>query len=111
MIYKIKTNYYTEHNIRYVFINGSACTQIAGVYKTLQQQLSIPDYFGNNLDALEEVLSDLEWIPEAKIKIIIANHADLLSKDKAKRNDLLDILNSAGNKKLEMIYLGVEGEI
>jgi RNAse (barnase) inhibitor barstar len=75
-------------------------------YDTLQQQLSLPGYFGKNLDALEEVLDDLEWIKEKNIKIIISGLASLLQNDLAKKQNFLDILHAAGNKKIEIIYLG-----
>jgi RNAse (barnase) inhibitor barstar len=54
--------FYSENDIRYVFIDGPACLTLADCYQSLQQQLSIPDYFGKNLDALDEVLSDLDWL-------------------------------------------------
>ena len=101
----ISYSFFVENNIRYVFIDGNVCKSIDQCYASLKQQLSLPDYFGNNLDALDEVLSDLEWIHEKKIKIIILNSAGLLAKDISKRNDFLDVLNSAENEKLEIIYL------
>ena len=104
----ISYSFFVENNIRYVFIDGNVCKSIDQCYASLKQQLSLPDYFGNNLDALDEVLSDLEWIHEKKIKIIILNSAGLLAKDISKRNDFLDVLNSAENEKLEIIYLGNE---
>ena len=67
-IINLQKSYYTENNIRYIFIDGNTCKKINSCYTTLQQQLSLPLYFGNNLDALEEVLSDLDWITEYKVK-------------------------------------------
>lgn len=98
--------YFSENNIRYVFIDGTFCKKINDCYATLQLQLSLPDYFGNNLDALEEVLSDLEWINERKVKIIILNQSELLLNDVNKKESFLDILNSCSNQKIEIIYLG-----
>lgn len=97
--------YYSENNIRYVFIDGRSCKQIDDCYATLQKQLSLPDYFGNNLDALEEVLDDLDWIGEEKIKIIILNSFELLVNEADKRESFLDILNACENEKVEIIYL------
>ena len=108
VILNVPVSYYTENNIRYVFVDGNACKHIENCYSTLQQQLSIPDYFGNNLDALEEVLADLDWIKEEKIKIIISNSSSLLANDPAKKKGFLDILNSCENEKMEIIYLGKE---
>ncbi|HET7118059.1 MAG TPA: barstar family protein [Hanamia sp.] len=102
---QVSSSYFVENNTRYVFIDGNVCKFIDQCYATLKQQLSLPDYFGNNLDALEEVLSDLDWINEEKIKIIILNSNELLTKDISKKKDLLEIFNSSENKKLEIIYL------
>lgn len=107
-ISNIPKSYFSESNIRYVFIDGTVCKQIDDCYKTLQLQLSLPDYFGNNLDALEEVLSDLEWIDEAKVRIIILNQTGLLLNDANKKEIFLDILNSCSNEKIEIIYLGTD---
>ncbi len=105
-ISNIPMSYFSENNIRYVFIDGTVCKKIDDCYKTLQMQLSLPDYFGNNLDALEEVLSDLDWIREEKIKIIILNPSELLANEADKKESFLDIINSCENEKLEIVYLG-----
>lgn len=98
--------FYTDNNIRYVFIDGHACGSFERCYSVLQQQLSIPGYFGNNLDALEEVLEDLDWIKQEKIKIIIANEDAVLMHQPVKRNVFFDVLHAAVNNKIEIIYLG-----
>ncbi len=102
------SSYFAEKNIRYVFIDGTVCKSIEQCYDTLKQQLSLPGYFGNNLDALEEVLSDLDWIKEEKIKIIILNPSELLAKVISKKNAFLEILNTCENEKLEIIYIDKE---
>lgn len=104
-LFNAPESYYKENNTRYVFIDGNTCKEINSCYKSLQQQLSLPDYFGKNLDALEEMMSDLDWIKEDKVKIIILNEAGLLENNTEKKKDFLEILNSAENKKLEIIYL------
>ncbi len=107
----INKTYFSDNNTRYVFIDGSACDHIDKCYESLQQQLSIPEYFGKNLDALEEVLADLEWVDEEKIKIIISNQSVLLKNSNTKIRDFLDVLNSSENEKLEIIYLADNPEI
>lgn len=105
-VINVPVSYFSENNIRYVFMDGNACKYIDGCYRVLQQQLSIPEYFGKNLDALEEVLADLDWIEEKRIKIIILNSDGLLAGDMAKKEAFLAVLNSNENKKLEILYLG-----
>ena len=104
-IFHIPVSYYSEKNIRFVFIDGNICRSIHQCYLTLQQQLSIPDYFGYNLDALEEVLGDLDWVEEEKVRIILLNSEHLLTDEKEKKTAFFDILNSCKNEKLEIIYL------
>lgn len=104
-VVRLAENYYAENHTRYVFIDGKACRKISDCYDTLQQQLSFPGYFGRNLDALEEMLDDLDWVNEKKIKIIISGLDSLLAAEPGKKENFLAILH-AGNKKVEIIYLG-----
>src|ERR1700712_3091021 len=97
-ISKLTTNYYAADDTRYVFIDGRACTNLDACFAILQEQLSIPDYFGKNLDALEEVLADLEWIDEEKIKIIVSHADSLLRSDTVKKKIFLEILHTADNE-------------
>ena len=104
-ILNLSTPYYIENKTRYVFLDGQYCKTVQQCYSSLQAQLSLPDYFGNNLDALEEVLNDLDWINEAIIKLIILNTKKLLAEDISKKSAFIDILNSSENEKLQIIYL------
>jgi hypothetical protein len=46
----------------------------AELLEALRLALSLPDYFGRNWDALDEVLRDLEWIRERNVILV---HSDL----------------------------------
>ena len=98
-------SFYSENDTRYVFIDGLACLTLADCFQSLQQQLSIPDYFGNNLDALDEVLSDLDWLEEKNVKIIMANASKLLSNEIGRKKDFLQVMDNNENPFLEIIYL------
>lgn len=63
-------------------IDGNKCKTINGFFKEISNALNFPDYFGNNLDAFDEMMSDLEWIEEKTIALIIMNHGHMLSEDK-----------------------------
>ncbi|MBQ7172439.1 MAG: barstar family protein [Clostridia bacterium] len=47
-------------------LNGKAMTDRASAYAALRAALSLPDYFGDNLDALYDVLSAAEGTVELK---------------------------------------------
>lgn len=98
-------NYYSANDTRYVFIDGNTCDTMEKCYITIAQQLSMPDYFGYNLDALEEVLADLEWIEEEKIIIIILNGSALLGLEPDLKGGFLAILKASDNARVEVIGL------
>jgi RNAse (barnase) inhibitor barstar len=55
--------------------------------------LRLPDYFGNNWDALEECMRDLSWLPPGDVVI---SHQDLpLSDDRPALATYLSILSNA----------------
>lgn len=87
--------YFAENNKRYVFLDGRALRDISLLYDELQSQLSFPDYFGRNLDGLEEMFYDLEWIEEESIWILIY-HVDMFlsAEDVELKEIVLDILKS-----------------
>jgi len=96
-------NFYTEKDTRYVFVDGLLCDTTEKLYATLRLQLSLPGYFGNNLDALSDVLGDLEWIPEKKVKLILLHGDLLLQSEPAKKGALLALLKKAASPRLEVI--------
>lgn len=107
VISHLKTSYYTENGTRYVWMDGNACKKIESCYDLLAEQLSFPDYFGRNLDALQDVMGDLDGVQEEKIKLIISNMNALLMHDAHKKKLFLEILNMDGlDNRVEIIYLG-----
>lgn len=60
-------------------LNGEHAKTSKELYKQLSKALELPDYFGNNLDALYDCMMDLEWITQDNIVLIIENFETLLS--------------------------------
>ena len=61
--------------------------------RTLADQLQLPDYFGQNWDALEECLRDLSWLPAGGVQI---RHRDLpFSPGSQDRRTYLQVLRAA----------------
>jgi RNAse (barnase) inhibitor barstar len=98
-------SFYTEGHTRYVFVDGLLCDTMEKVYATLKTQLSLPGYFGNNLDALNEVLNDLEWVKEKKVKLIVLNVGALLENDHQKKEGLISVLKEVDSKKLQVLII------
>lgn len=77
-------------------IDGQKATSMKDFQEQIGQALNFPDYAGKNLDALDELLNDLEWITEEKVILYITNSNDWLSKEKSdeKMLTLIDIFDS-----------------
>lgn len=77
-------------------IDGQKATSIKDFHEQIGAVLNFPDYSGKNLDALDEMLNDLEWIEEEKVIIYVTNSNDWLSKEKTddKILSILDIFDA-----------------
>lgn len=62
-----------------VRLQGVQLPNLASVYGHLSECLEFPDYFGNNLDALYDCLTDLEWINQKNIVFFIDQFDDFAS--------------------------------
>ena len=60
-------------------LDGAEISSEEELLKHLAQAMKFPDYFGNNWNALEECLSDLDWLPAKGYVIQFAN-ADIFIK-------------------------------
>lgn len=79
-----------------VVLDGAILNDFAKFHKTIAQLLHFPDYYGNNLDALDEVLSDMEFSSLKNIQIVFRNYDKLLSDEPHdKKIALLQVLNGA----------------
>jgi RNAse (barnase) inhibitor barstar len=77
-------------------INGSEAKTLKGFYNQMAEALDFPDYFGHNLDSLDELLNDLQWIKENRIIIYIKDSAAWLSAEKSgdKLTTVLDLMEA-----------------
>ncbi len=66
---------YTQAVIR--IVRGKRCTTRERLFQEWAAALQFPSYFGENWDAFEECLSDLEWLPPGGLVLFITR-SDLL---------------------------------
>ena len=72
-------------------MDGACCRNSADFFSELKLQFELPDYFGNNLDALYDCMLDLEWIAQEQV-ILYMENADQLLADEVNDPDLIDDL-------------------
>lgn len=90
---------------RVVLMHGKAIQTLDQFYSDIQAALQIPAYFGQNLDALEEILADLSWIEEPHTLLIIYRSELLLKTLTNERESLLMVLKESTNPALDILFL------
>lgn len=79
-------------------IEGRTCRTKAGLIRTFARALAFPAYVGDNWDAFEEALNDLEWLP-ARGYLLIVSHAEEVGTDQEEDYaTLIAILDAAGRE-------------
>ncbi|GAA3110146.1 barstar family protein [Streptosporangium carneum] len=64
-------------------VDGSGITTSAEAMSAIAEALSFPDYFGHNLDALYDCLTDLAWLPPGEHLLVWSRPSVLLTADPA----------------------------
>jgi RNAse (barnase) inhibitor barstar len=62
-------------------LNGALLTTKKEFLTAIAHTLDFPSYFGHNLDALYDVLTDLSWLPEGRHVLIWTRHNELRGHD------------------------------
>jgi len=80
-------------------IRGQKCRTTPDFFNECAAALQFPSYFGENWDAFEECIADLEWLPGDAYVLLIINSSHLLDKEPAEQlHLLLQVLNQAGQE-------------
>jgi RNAse (barnase) inhibitor barstar len=77
-------------------IDANEVATLREFYEVLAKAMHFPDYFGFNLDSLDELLNDLTWIEDEKLAVYFINSDKFLEKERneTKILTLLDLLDA-----------------
>jgi RNAse (barnase) inhibitor barstar len=75
-------------------IDGNKCNNKQELLNEFSNKLNFPGYFGNNWDAMDECINDLEWFSTSPILLIIKNFQEVLKNDPSGQEILLSILET-----------------
>ncbi|MEI7582090.1 barstar family protein [Runella sp.] len=76
-------------------IDGAKTPTLKSFYQAIEKALSFPEYFEHNLESLDELLNDLEWIKQADVALYITNTEGFLAQEKpAKILELFNLLDA-----------------
>lgn len=78
-------------------LRGKRCATKRGLFQEWGAALQFPYYFGENWDAFEECINDLEWLP-ARAYILAVTHADRLLSEGPDLATLVQILGAASTR-------------
>ncbi|MBK7244505.1 MAG: barstar family protein [Saprospiraceae bacterium] len=80
-------------NAFYAHLDGADCPTSLALHQQLKQIFELPEYFGDNMDALYDCLLDLEWIVEDNVILVIEHPDQLLIEHEENDPDLIsDVL-------------------
>ena len=80
-------------------LNATLMTNLEDLYREFAAVFKFPDYFGKNFNALDECITDLEWLPADGYLLVIKNAEALLHKESHDvLEGLLSILVNAGEE-------------
>lgn len=99
------------NNKKVIHIVGNEISNLEDLYKFLVQELEFPEYFGDNLDALYDMLTDLQWLGQNCFEIVINDYDHLLSEeDFETKASVISVFNEASQCWKEDIFDDAEWE-
>ena len=87
--------------MKYVFLDGEKIKSNSELHSAFHEALSLPDYYGKNLDALHDCLTDIH----GGVRVVAVN-AEQLSVNVGRRwKSFLRLMNDLEKKKTDFRYL------
>jgi RNAse (barnase) inhibitor barstar len=94
----------SDNNMLSVLLDGTQLTTIDLFYAAIKTALSLPDYFGNNLDALADSITDLSHLTQKEISIVLKHQDDFLKEeDEETKKGVLETLTFSVDE-LDMMH-------
>ena len=84
-----------EHHARLFYLDGKTIADKAGFLQTIADVMAFPNYFGQNWDALEDCLTDLDWLNGDRFILLYDQPDSFAQRDPSEWLVALDILRSA----------------
>ena len=75
-------------------IRGKRCTTLQSLFQEWAAAFQFPYYFGENWDAFEECLCDLDWLPAESYLVVVTEVEKTLARLDKQFHTLMDILAS-----------------
>lgn len=82
-------------------VRGKKCSTVKDLFNEISAALQFPYYFGENWDALDECITDLEWIPGNGYLLFIPDADMVLTNSGRDFQIFVDVLQNAGKEWAE----------
>lgn len=93
-----KLNRVSQKNIFAGMIRGQKCKTLNGLYDEFSAVLQFPYYFGENWDAFNDCLNDLDWIAADAFVLCISNAENITHLGKSDFVYLLELLSTSAKE-------------
>lgn len=99
----ITSAFYTIHSRECLFlvITGEEIYTPEELLELLGVGLEFPDYYGKNKDALFDLLTDLSWLPQDEIRVIITHAESYFARFPEWQSELKHIFSEANDQQME----------
>ncbi len=87
--------------LRVATLDGAAVNGKQGLMTALSDSFELPDYFGANWDALDEVLRDLSWLDAGGHVLIVSRGEDLWRREPELTGMLVSVWTGAAREWAE----------
>src|SRR4051794_36382752 len=77
------------------FVRGTKCKNVLSLFDEFSAALQFPYYFGENWNAFNECITDLDWLDARSFVLVVLDAAALLMDEPESSSSLMRILRSA----------------